>query len=66
MDEDKDVFEVALHPVRVCYKIWGRVAPVKLHSLYNVEGGYHALCLFNGYYAVFADFVHRLCDQFSD
>ena len=51
---------------RIRDKVWAQVTSIKLHALYDVKGGCHALGLFNGDYAVFADLGHRFSNGVAD
>ncbi len=44
----------------------GEVAFVELHAFEQFDGGFEGLTFFDGDDAVFADFVHRLCEGLAD
>src|SRR5207244_4023802 len=66
VDEDADVFQHALHAVRVSDEVGGEVAAVKLHAFDYFEGGLHRLGFLDGNDAILADLLHGFGDDAAD
>lgn len=65
-DEDDGVVEFRRHLVGVGDKIRRNVTSVELHTFHHVELGCHSLALFDGDYAVLADFLHSVGNELTD
>src|SRR4029077_4938948 len=66
VDQDVDVLQQALHPLRVGHEVGREVAAVELHSFDHFERRLHRLGFLNGNNAIFADLLHRLGNDAAD
>ena len=61
-----NVFQQALHPLRIGDEVGRKVAAVELHSFDHFERRLHRLRFLNGNDAVFTDLLHRLGNDAAD
>ena len=66
VDQDVNVFQHALHPLRVGDEVGREIAAVELHSFDHFQRRLHRLRFLNGDDAVFAHLLHRLGNDAAD
>ena len=66
MDEDVRILQHALHPLRVGDEVGRKVPAIEPHAFHRGQLSDHGLRLFDRDYAVFADFLHGISNDFAD
>ena len=66
VDQDADVFEHALHALRIGDEVGREVAAVELHAFDHFQRGLHRLGFLDGDDAILADLLHGFGDDAAD